>query len=515
MSEAEPRVVHLDICPYGDMEIFLATSAIDVTYRVSSHQLCSSSTFFRAMLGPQSSFSEANGLRRHQSSSSTAPDSNANGSLFRITAEEEHDPTALATVLYVLHGRAQHIPESITFEKLLEIAIICDYYDCAAAMRPWDGIWMGPLKSLASSPGYESWLFISWVYGDQEVFGQMTKQFSRDGVMVDGEFGVMVGGKVERIYAEGNNLDAMADQRHKIGQEFVVACSDVLAKYDNDDTIKCTMSRRECDYIIYGGLRRGLKSNKLLSSDEGLHLDHIFQTVESMMGDVTRSIQSVGTLDNRNSYHYHRNFNRHHSCCNIIDEVLKILRAKLEGIKPLHLTSFSRESAASDSCTWDALLCPQRVSRNSSLRLVRLEICKFGDMEITLKTADIHATYLVSSHQLRTSSPVFRDLLSPDSEFGEHTRSHQGQTSSSGFSTDSGDRFQLEVQKDIDPTAFAVVLYILHAGGANLPGSIPFAGIVAVGVVCQYYECSASLGRWYGKWIDQWKNYTENNGYGD
>jgi hypothetical protein len=184
-------VIHLDVCPYGDLEIALVTSDIDVTYRVSSHQLCSCSPFFRAMLGPQSSFAEASGLRLHQISSST--------SLFRITAEEEHDPTALATVLYVLHGRAEHIPESVTFENLLEIAIICDYYDCAAAMRPWDEIWMSPLRSLSSNPGYEGWLFIAWVFGDQGVFGQMTESFSKNGVMVDGEFRVMVGRKVKRL----------------------------------------------------------------------------------------------------------------------------------------------------------------------------------------------------------------------------------------------------------------------------------------------------------------------------
>jgi hypothetical protein len=193
MAETEPRAIYLDICPYGDLEIALATSDIHITYRVSSHQLCSCSPFFRAMLGPQSSFAEASGLRHHQTSSATA------ASLFRITAEEEHDPTALATVLYVLHGRADHIPESVTFENLLEIAIICDYYDCAAAMRPWDEIWMNPLRDLASMPGYESWLFISWVFRNQDVFGQMTKSFSRNGVMVDGEFGVMVGGEVKRL----------------------------------------------------------------------------------------------------------------------------------------------------------------------------------------------------------------------------------------------------------------------------------------------------------------------------
>jgi hypothetical protein len=196
-TEVDHKVINLDICIYGDIEIALTTCVIDVTYRVSSHQLCLGSSVFRAMLGPESSFSEASELRHHQSPSSTTVDLKA--SLFRITAHEEHDPTALATVLYVLHGRVQYIPESVSFENLLDIAIICDYYDCAASMRPWHEFWMNPLRSLTFEPGYESWLFIAWVFGDQYAFGRMTATLSERGVMVDGEFGVLVEGTVKRL----------------------------------------------------------------------------------------------------------------------------------------------------------------------------------------------------------------------------------------------------------------------------------------------------------------------------
>jgi len=196
-TQEDAKLTYFDVCPYGDMEIALITSTTDITYRVSSHQLSSGSSVFRAMLGPQSSFSEANGLRRHQMSFPTAVDSKR--SLFQITTEEEHNPTALATVLYALHGRAEYIPESVSFENLLEIAIICDYYDCAATMRPWDEIWMSPLRNLTSEPGYESWLFIAWVFGDQSAFGEMTASFSTSAVMVDGELGINVDGKVKRL----------------------------------------------------------------------------------------------------------------------------------------------------------------------------------------------------------------------------------------------------------------------------------------------------------------------------
>jgi hypothetical protein len=195
MSEAtreEFKVIKLDICPYGDMEIALTTSTINATYRVSSHQLCSESSFFNAMLGPESLSLEADELRHNQSSASEH-------SLVRVRAEMDYDPTALAVVLYVLHGRADHIPQFVTFENLFEIAIICNHYDCAATMWPWDEIWMSPLRHLTSIPGYEKWLFISWVFRDQSTFGHMTESLSKSGVMVDGKFRINVDGVLKRL----------------------------------------------------------------------------------------------------------------------------------------------------------------------------------------------------------------------------------------------------------------------------------------------------------------------------
>jgi len=316
-------------------------------------------------------------------------------------------------------------------------------------------------------------------------------------------------------------LDAMADQRAKIGQEIVLACRDVLAQYDDDNTIRCQSSRKECDYIIYAALHRGFRSKSLFPADEDPHahlmLNNIVQNVRGVVDSVTLSLQSIGSLSSQN---YGYSSNHYHYCRSIIDGVMQNLQAKPEQIKPLDLTAFSEEPAsfplepsAPDSwVTWNALLRTGKISTNSSLRPVRLEICKFGDIEITLKTATIHVAYLVSSHQLRTGSPVFRDLLGPNSEFGEHTRNRPVY---SGLTMNTAERYRLEVKKDLDPTAFAVVLYIFHAGGKNLSGSIPFAGLVKVAIVCDYYNCSAALGPWYGKWVDYWKNHIVDRGYED
>jgi hypothetical protein len=184
MAEASstiPQVVKLDICDYGDMCIDLKTAKVHASFTVSSHQLCVSSSVFRAMLGPKSSFSEAVALRARRSTEE----------LYHLEVSD-HDPTALAVVLYALHARSDFIPETIAFEELLEIAYVCDYYDCATAMKPWNKGWMAHWREYVEKPGYEGWLFLAWAFRDQEVFGTLTKSFSRNAVFEDGEFGVVV-----------------------------------------------------------------------------------------------------------------------------------------------------------------------------------------------------------------------------------------------------------------------------------------------------------------------------------
>ncbi|KAF8541978.1 hypothetical protein BDD12DRAFT_827083 [Trichophaea hybrida] len=516
MSEAtqeDHTLIYLDICPYGDMEIALTTPTIDVTYRVSSHQLCSASSVFRAMLGPQSSFSEANELRRHQRSSSTA---SSECSLFRITAEEEYDPTALATVLYVLHGRVEYIPESVNFEGLLEIAIICDYYDCAATMRPWDEIWMNPLQSLTSKPGYESWLFIAWVFRNQSAFGKMTESFSKCSVIVNGEFQILVDGNAKALdcHLPQGIIDAIADQRAKIGEEIVRTCRSIITKYEADNPIKCVYGVRTCDYLIFAGLCKSFKSMNLFDADAGLptnlDLTTIVKTTISVLCDGLGSI----LLNLKTGSDYHS------TCYNNL-LIVQSLQSLLERIKPLSLTSFSRKLATSETrLQWERFLHTEgsfsRQIRRTDTDVFHLNVYEYGDMQIVLKTNKIHATYTVSSHQLRAGSPIFRDLLGQGSTFQEHIRHCHEQTLDTGLHAEYSNQethYQLEIKKDYDPTAFSIVLYLLHARVQILPESMDFEDVISTLAICDHYHCSALLQPWNDKWIKSWRRLWKSSGY--
>jgi hypothetical protein len=158
----------------------------------------------------------------------------------------------------------------------------------------------------------------------------------------------------------------------------------------------------------------------------------------------------------------------------------------------------------------------RRTIRRTDTDFFHLDICKYGDMEIVLTANTIHAMYTVSSHQLRAGSPIFRDLLCQGSAFQEHTRLNHEQTPESGLNTDNTNRatrYQLQVSKDFDPTAFSIVLCILHARGQNLPESIHFDHLISIVAICDHYHCSALLKPWHGKWVDSWKESAKSPGY--
>ncbi|KAI9874031.1 MAG: hypothetical protein M1830_010268 [Pleopsidium flavum] len=88
----------------------------------------------------------------------------------RIISLPEDDGEAVTTLCLILHLQSHrvHMREFDHFERL---AIVCDKYDCARALRPWSTLW---LQKWCGSPGGEDdyWrmLYISYAYDDRAAF---------------------------------------------------------------------------------------------------------------------------------------------------------------------------------------------------------------------------------------------------------------------------------------------------------------------------------------------------------
>ncbi|KAF8542323.1 hypothetical protein BDD12DRAFT_388300 [Trichophaea hybrida] len=462
MADTEPTAVQLTICPYGDLRLSLQTPEVNLTYLVSSHQLCCASPVFRASLGPSSGFSEAIDLRRSQNAGTTV----SNDSLFEMPIGEElsFDPTAMAVVLFVIHGRPDHIPESIEFENLLDIAVICDYYDCAPVMSPLDKAWIQPLEKLALELGYEDLLFVAYVFGQQELFAQTTKDFTRNGVMTeDGEFGVMAGGEVRKMHChlpEGITRD-MSTHRALAGNGIAQVYRQTYDVYHDNSTVKCKCPREYCDKIVFGFLHMDLAELGLLGEDNEHNEQpdvHSSRTLESIIGDFTNSWNTI----RQNLANVITGGQNHTNCIEPTDDLIKKFDLLLDGIPSLTITSYAKSTMPAGDVTWDDMLGSYRRLRDITHpesfgeHDIYLEICPYGDLEIGYDS--VTTAFLVSSHALRTASPVFRDFLGSTSAFAEHSCRHKTQDSPSSSQDDSMQRYRFVVDTALLSRAMGVRL---------------------------------------------------------
>lgn len=134
---------------------------------VSSTVLCAGSSVFAAMLGPSSHFAEGIALRHAQA---------AGGDRY-IQILFDDDPVALAVILNAMHFQLENMPRDITVEQLMQLAIVCNKYNCAAVLMPFVERWIatGECQEVQKPTQRIQMLFITWVFGVGDEFGELTR----------------------------------------------------------------------------------------------------------------------------------------------------------------------------------------------------------------------------------------------------------------------------------------------------------------------------------------------------
>lgn len=133
------------------MKLLVQAGETRKVFIVSSKVMCLASPVWRIMLDPRGHFTEANP---------------SNGEI----SFEDDDHKALSILLDIAHMRFLKVPQSLKYEQLLEVSILCDKYDIVTLVRPWLPKWLEGLKDLPDRAGFEEWLFIAWVFGDSSTF---------------------------------------------------------------------------------------------------------------------------------------------------------------------------------------------------------------------------------------------------------------------------------------------------------------------------------------------------------
>lgn len=99
---------------------------------------------------------------------------------YRLVLTDDN-PEALAVILLALHCQNKLVPVAISFQNLLDLAIICDKYDCSAAVSLWVDIWTKDWRGSHQEAGYEQWLFIAWTFGIEDVFQSLSRKLVMEG----------------------------------------------------------------------------------------------------------------------------------------------------------------------------------------------------------------------------------------------------------------------------------------------------------------------------------------------
>ncbi|KAH7158280.1 hypothetical protein DER46DRAFT_534462, partial [Fusarium sp. MPI-SDFR-AT-0072] len=145
---------------------------VEIRLRVSSAHLTLPSPVFKAMLdGP---FSE--GIRNK--------DNLLEVKAFKWNAE------ALVILLDIIHGHHRSLPQKAELDILIEIAMLCDYYQCEEIVETFAERW---ITALGKDRPYEeeatmNWMFIAWAFQKGDMFNSAvaaTLQHSRIPVHTD------------------------------------------------------------------------------------------------------------------------------------------------------------------------------------------------------------------------------------------------------------------------------------------------------------------------------------------
>lgn len=134
--------------------------SVEIRCRVSSAHLILSSPVFKAMLDGH--FSE--GIRNKDN-------------LFGVKAFE-WNAEALVTLLDIIHGHHRSIPKTVDLDILIEIAMLCDYYQCQEIVETFAERWITAFGE--DKPPEEeatmNWMFIAWVFQQGKLFTNMVAE---------------------------------------------------------------------------------------------------------------------------------------------------------------------------------------------------------------------------------------------------------------------------------------------------------------------------------------------------
>ncbi|KAK6354427.1 hypothetical protein TWF730_008832 [Orbilia blumenaviensis] len=295
IDEAPIITVHA-ITPISDLIVHLSSSSCnnsstrsssnkETRYLVSSQILRVVSPVWRRQLDPESPFQ----------SLPTVVEASTNRPHTLLTLHDD-DPNTLLSVFNILHFSTANIPtSSISFNKLKAFAVLCDKYDCVHVLKPYSRVWLdkwasssptsaslnaalgnsssggsgsGGGCSILLEPGYEDWLFIAKVFGDDRFVGELEQKLMLQAgeISLCGTYFLRRGGKgvVETALIPEATLKRIMQSRQQELTRQLTLWRTFLQTFITENATK-GCPNYDCVTLSYGNLIRSVEQSGLVA----------------------------------------------------------------------------------------------------------------------------------------------------------------------------------------------------------------------------------------------------------
>lgn len=206
----------------------------------------------------------------------------------------EDDTKALGILFQVAHLQFEQVPVTLGYKQLVEVATLCDKFDCAKLVKPWLEVWLKGEESKSMVIGQENWLFIAWVFGRREVFETLAKRLvmeirisesgglcSKFGMPLEEPMppaitGMLSSTFISRLFGEMSLdfldtqmaheftiLDSICAIRLNIIKELLEIPYTTVRQLLSARSPRCRRGDDACDSLIYGSIIRGLERANL------------------------------------------------------------------------------------------------------------------------------------------------------------------------------------------------------------------------------------------------------------
>ncbi|KAK6497873.1 hypothetical protein TWF481_012272 [Arthrobotrys musiformis] len=275
------------ISPVSDLIIHLPTPSASHRYLVSSQILRVVSPVWRRHLDPASPFQ----------SLSTSIETISNRPHTVMTLYDD-DPDTLLSVLNILHFSTSNIPTTtIHFEQLRSFAVLCDKYDCIHVLSPYSKVWLDVWAPVVLEPGYEDWLFIAKVFGDQRNVKELEKLLVEEGssLSVCETYFLRSGRAVETTLIPEIALKRIMETRAAELTRQISIWRKFLQTFIPENVTK-GCSNWDCVTLSYGNLIRSVEQSGLVK---------VFNLLEEWHGNIKDFEEKTGAIQLANGTRFH------------------------------------------------------------------------------------------------------------------------------------------------------------------------------------------------------------------